>query len=72
MIDATISRARLHDLDALGRSRPGCAGAAAASSPSASRRRTGADGAAIATGTSPRPSTPSSRPGSYDLMASII
>jgi hypothetical protein len=35
-------------------------------------RRTGADGAAIATGTSPRPSAPSSRPGTDDLVASTI
>ena len=43
MIDATISRVRLRDLDGLGRSRPARAGSAAAPSPSAARRRTGAD-----------------------------
>jgi hypothetical protein len=72
MVDATISRARLRDLAALGRSRPGHGGEAAATGPSASRRRTGTDGAAIAAGTSPRPSTTSSRPGSDDLVASTI
>jgi hypothetical protein len=56
MVDATISRARLRHLRALGRSRAAPGGAAAATSPSASRRRTATDGAAIAGGTSPRPS----------------
>jgi hypothetical protein len=60
LVDVTISRVRLRDLAALGRARR------------AARRRTGADGAAIAAGTSPRPSTPSSRPGTDDLMASTI
>jgi hypothetical protein len=72
MVDATISCARLRDLTALGRFRPGRAGGAGALGPSASRRRTGTDGAAIAAGTSPRPSTPSSRPGTDDLVASTI
>jgi hypothetical protein len=72
MVDATISRVRLRDLAGLGRSRPARAGVAAATSPSAARRRTDADGAAIAAGTSPRPSAPSSRPGTDDFTASII
>jgi hypothetical protein len=72
MVDATISRARLRHLRTLGRSRAAPGGGAAASSPSASRRRTVADGAAIADGTSPRPSARSWRPGSYDLVASTI
>jgi hypothetical protein len=72
MVDATISRVRPRDLAGLGRSRPARAGGAAANSPSAARRRTDADGAAITAGTSPRPSAPSSRPGTDDLMASTI
>jgi len=55
MVDATISRARLRHLRALGRSRAAPGGEAAAISPSASRRRTAVDGAAIDGGTSPRP-----------------
>jgi hypothetical protein len=72
MVDATISCVRLRDLDGLGRSRPARAGVAAANSPSAARRRTDADGAAITAGTSPRPSAPSSRPGTGDLAAPTI
>jgi len=72
MVDATTSRVRLRDLAGLGRSRTDRAGEADAPSPSAARRRTGTDGSAIAAGTSPRPSAPSSRPGTDDLMASTI
>jgi hypothetical protein len=72
MVDAPISCARLRDLAALRRSRLGDGGEAAAAEPSASRRRTGTDGPAIGAGTSPRPSTTSSRPGSDDLVASTI
>ena len=72
MIDATLSRVRMRDLGGLGRSRPARPGGAGPRRPSASRRRTGTDGAAIGTGTSPRPSAPSSRPGTDDFMASII
>ena len=72
MVDATISCVRLRGLDALGRSRRVRAGAAAANPPCAARRRTGTDGAAIAAGTSPHPSTPSPRPGTDDLVASTI
>jgi len=72
MVDATISCVRLRVLDALGRFRCDRAGAAAAVTARAARRRTGTDGAAIAAGTSPRPSTPSPRPGEDDLVASTI
>jgi hypothetical protein len=72
MIDARLSRVRLRGLAALGRSWLDRAGVAAAVKPSASRRRTGTDGAAIAAGTPPRPSTPSPRPGTDELMASTI
>jgi hypothetical protein len=72
MVDATPSRVRLRDLGGLGRSRTSQPGGAGPRRPSASRRRTGTDGAAIATGASPRPSAPSSRPGTDDFMASII
>src|SRR6266403_3270111 len=67
MIDAMLSRARLRDLGGLGRSRTPRPGGAGPRRPSASRRRTGTDGAAIAAGTSPRPNTPSSRPGTDDF-----
>jgi hypothetical protein len=72
MVDATISRARMHDLTALGRARGARVGVAAADTSCAARRRTGTDGAAIAAGTSPRPSAVSSRPGTDDLVASTI
>ena len=53
----------MRGLAALGRSRPAPGGvAAAAIRPSASRRRTGTDGAAIAAGTPPRPSNTQSTP----------
>jgi len=72
MVDATIARARLRGLDALGRVRPGDSGEAAAPGAGASARRTGTDGAAIAAGTPIRPSTPSPRPATDALAASTI
>src|SRR3954452_23293536 len=62
MVDATSSRVRMRVLTGLGRRRSVRGGVAAAPSPSASRRRTGADGAAIAPGTPPRPSAVRPRP----------
>jgi hypothetical protein len=56
MIDATPSRVRMHDLDALGRYRPAESGGAGLHRPSAARR----------------PSTPSSRSGTDDFVASTI
>jgi hypothetical protein len=72
MMDATISCVRLRDLTCLGRSRLAYAGEAGPGEPSASRRRVGTDASSIATGPSPRPRRASSRPGTYDLVASII
>ena len=72
MLDATIARARMRGLTALGRVRPGCGGGAAAPETDASARRTRADGAAIGTGTPIRPSTPSPRPATDALVASSI
>src|SRR5581483_4509819 len=70
MVDATASRARLRGLGVLGRSRPARGGGAAPTRPSAARRRTGTDGAAIAAGTPPRPNSTSPRPGTDDPAAS--
>jgi hypothetical protein len=72
MVDAMLSRVRLHDLDVLGRYRPAESGGAGLHRPSAARRRTGPDASSIATGTPSRPSRPSSRPGTDDFMASTI
>jgi len=72
MGDATSARVRLRDLSALGRSRPAQAGFAGPAGPFASRRRPGTDTPGIGTGPSPRPSTPSSRPGTDALVASPI
>jgi hypothetical protein len=72
MVDATISRVRLHDLACLGRSRLTHAGIAAAHEPSAPRRRSGTDANSIAASPSPRPRHASSRPGTGDSVASTI
>jgi hypothetical protein len=72
MADAPIARARLRGLNAPGRVQTVRAGEAGAPGLRASGRRTGADGAAIATGTSTRPGTPSPRPATDALVASTI
>jgi hypothetical protein len=72
MIDSTLSRVRMHDLNALGRSRTAESGGAGLHRPSASCRRTGPDATGIAAGTPTRPSTPSSRPETDDFVESII
>ena len=72
MVDATISSGRLRDPAGPGRSRTHNGRAAAAVGASAARRRTAADGAAIAGGTPARPRPPGSRPGANDLGASTI
>ena len=72
MVDATIACARMRGLNAMGRVRPGCGGGAAAPGTGASGRRTGTDGAAIAAGTPPRPSTFRPRPATDALVASTI
>jgi hypothetical protein len=68
MTDPTPSRVRLHDLTVLGRSRLARPGEAAPNHPSASRHRAGIDAASIAAGTLPRPRTPSSRPGTDEVV----
>jgi hypothetical protein len=72
MVDATISPGPVRDLAGLGRSHTHVGRKAAAVGASAARRRTAADGAAIAGGTPPHPRPPSSRPGANDLVASTI
>jgi hypothetical protein len=72
MSDATILRARMRDLARPGRSRLAQAGQAGPRKPYASRRRDGADASSIAADSSARPERASSRPGSDNLMASII
>jgi hypothetical protein len=63
MLATTPSRVRMRALTGLGRRLPAHGGEAAAGMQSASRRRAGGDGAAIATVTPPRPSAVSARPG---------
>jgi hypothetical protein len=72
MAAATISSGRLGDLAGLSRVRARTDRAAAAAGVCAARRRSVADGAAIAGGTPPRPRPPSSRPGASDLVAATI
>jgi len=72
MVDATISRARLHDLARLGRSRLQRAGGAGPPQASASRRHAAADAASIADDLPARPRAASSRPEVRDLMAPTI
>jgi len=72
MVDAMISRARLHDLAALGRFGLTAAGGAGSRKACASPRRLLTDASSIAEEPPRRPKAPSSRPGSYDLMASTI
>ncbi len=72
MIDATVSRVRLSDLTVLGRSRPAEPGGAGLHRPSPAGRRAGTDATRIAAVTPTRPSTPSSRPGTDDPVASTI
>jgi len=77
MVDAMISRDRLHDLAALGRSGLTAAGGAGSRKACASPRRLLTDASSIATAlrrhrAAAAPEAPSSRPGSYDLTASTI
>ena len=72
MSSSTISRARLRDLAALGRSGLTAAGGAGSRKPCASPRRPLTDAACIAERPPRRPRAPSSRPGSYDLVELLI
>ena len=72
MIDATVSRARLRDLAALGRSHLADRRCATVSKVSASRRCGLADASSIDEPTPPHPRTSSSCPGADDPVASII
>jgi len=72
MIDATISRVRLHDLAGLGRCEQVAAGEAGLHLSAASRRQSVTDATSIGETLPPRPRAASSRPGTGDLVASII
>jgi hypothetical protein len=72
MVDATISRVRMRDLTRLGRFQRRSGRFAACAAPSASRRPSVTDATSIGDGLAPRPRAASSRPGTYDLVASTI
>ena len=72
MIDATISRARLRDLACLGRYHWAESGGAGLRPAFASCRQGVTDAASIGDTLPARPRATSSRPGTDDLMASII
>ena len=72
MSDSTDSRARLHDLDGLGRSVPAKPGEAGPREASASPRRLLTDASSIAEETPRHPSPPSSRPATGDSVEALI
>jgi hypothetical protein len=72
MVDATISRVRLHDLARLGRFRDGSRASGPCAVPSAPRRQPVTDASSIGDDLPPRPRAASSRPGTDDLVASTI
>ena len=72
MSSSTGTRVRLRDLGRLGRCQPVAPGGAGLHRLAASRRRAGADSAAIDTVPPPRPSVPSSRPGANVPMELLI